>query len=234
MEFDEWLDSGTEFSIGGRTYRVEPPSALAVLRLHRVAVDSPAAVFEREHVSTVLGGTWTEMLDAGVAEAAAMHAGRAVVANYLDSAERALSVWTLQPMKPREQVPKGPIVVHGLTLVDGEEPPGTLGPGDPGGGPYDAKLGQREWYFPAKWAPKYSKIPPAPRDTTIGWRHILGAWDALTIDLQAWGVDLTPELLGARPWQWLAVRLSALLGDPTSRIRRTIDARKVTGGDSAG
>lgn len=226
MEFDEWLDSGVEFAIRGQGFRVEPPSALTVVRMHRLMLDGGQEWVknERAEVRRLLGGAWGAMSDAGVAEQEALFAARAVVANYLDSAERALKEWTLDQSEPKPVEPAGPIVVCGITLCaeDGEEPPGTRGEFDPGGGRYDPKLGQREWYFPEKLAPAFQRKD----DEKCSWAEILGSWDAIELDFQSMGVDLTPDLLDARPWRWLAVRLAAILGNPNGRARRVIQAKK--------
>ena len=220
MRFDDWLDPGVSFTIGGREFRVESPSALTVLRWHRLALDDGGADAAGE-VRRALGATWGVLNDAGVAEAAVLHAGRAVIANYLDSADRALAVWTMRRDEPAKP-PERPTHVHGIELLPEEDPPGTLGPDDPGGGRYNRRTKVRDYYFPPEWAPSYqAKLNP-----TVKWGDILAAWDAVLIDFDTRGHDLTTEFLDSRPWHWLAVRLAAVLADPTSRTSRYIESRR--------
>lgn len=234
MQFDDWLDPGLTFAVGGREYRVVSPSALTVLRWHRMVLDPSDKGDDRIEAERALGVVWQELADNGVSESAALHAGRAVIVNYLDSAERALAVWTLRRDPPKPVV--RPTVVHGVRLLDNEDPPGTLGPDDPGGGRYNRRTKQRDYYFPAEWAPSFQA--KLRNKSMVQWSDILGAWDAVIVDFDHLGHDLTTGLLDARPWHWFAVRLAAVLGDPGSRTSRLIEAHKTTEGvqvgDSAG
>lgn len=188
------------------------------------------AVDDYAEARTALGPVWEQLRRDGVAEAKALHAGRAVIVNYLDSADRALAVWTLRRDEPVKV--ERPTHVHGIELLDTEDPPGTLGPDDPGGGRYNRRTKQRDYYFPPEWAPSYqAKLKP-----TVQWSDILDAWDAVLIDFDTLGHDLTVDLLAHRPWHWLAVRLAAVLGNPGSRTSRLIESKRegVASGNTAG
>lgn len=241
-QFDEWLDSGLILPIGGREFRVEPPSALTVLRLHRRLADdnrSWTSTEEREEIERLLGASWNEMVAAGIPELKAIHAGRTAITHFADSAANALATWKFQPTTDRVAPVATPRRKPTVWMVDTtdpnvEDPPGTINEMDPGGGPYRPEYGDRLWYRPAKDAPAYQP-PVKDEDPDIRWADILGAWDAVCIDFQMnpWNIDLSSGVLEQRPWQWLAVRLQVILGEPTSRARRTIEARKaVPGGNS--
>ncbi|WP_207842608.1 DUF7426 family protein [Williamsia soli] len=242
-QFDEWLDSGLILPIGGREFRVEPPSALTILRLHSLLADKEqrwTSTTERVEIERVLGGTWTEMVDAGVPELKALHAGRVAITHFTDSAANALATWKFQPIADRittpEQAPKRKPTIWLVDTTDpmAEDPPGTINEMDPGGGPYRPEFGDRLWYRPAKDAPAYQP-PKKDDDLDIQWSDILDAWDAVCVDfhMHPWNIDLSSGVLDERPWQWLAVRLQVILGEPNSRSRRTIEARKaVPGGDT--
>ena len=240
-QFDEWLDSGLILPIGGREFRVEPPSALTVLRLHRRLAGSDhswTATEERSEIERVLGRTWNEMADAGVPELKAIHAGRTAITHFADSAANALATWRFQKI-PDQTAPAAPVrrqpSIYGVDPDDSVDPPGTINEMDPGGGPYRPEFGDRIWYSPPEMAPAYNRQAKNDDDLQISWTDILEAWDAICIDFQMspWNLDLSSGVLDQRPWQWLAVRLQVILGEPHSRTRRTIEARKaVPGGNS--
>lgn len=233
-QFDEWLDSGLILPIGGREFRVEPPSALTILRLHRLMAEKKrrwTSATERAEIERVLGHTWNEMSTAGVPELKALHAGRVAITHFTDSAENALATWKFEPIPDRAEPPVAPKRKPTIWLVDTtdpsvEDPPGTINDMDPGGGPYRPEYGDRLWYGPQEAAPAYQ--PKKADDIDIRWTDILDAWDAVCVDFQMspWNIDLSSGVLDDRPWQWLAVRLQIILGDPSSRARRTIETRK--------
>lgn len=232
-QFDEWLDSGLILPIGGREFRVEPPSALTILRLHALLSNKDqrwTSVAERLEIERVLGDTWTEMVAAGVPELKALHAGRVAITHFTDSAANALATWKFQqipdrvtPEAPRKRKPS----IFGVDPPDSIDPPGTINEMDPGGGPYRPEYGDRIWYNPPEMAPAYQPKKD-DADIDIRWSDILHAWDAVCVDFQMhpWNIDLSSGVLDERPWQWLAVRLQVILGEPNSRARRTIEARK--------
>lgn len=240
-EFDEWLDPGTvlTFTEDGPEYRVEPPSALVMLRIHQEITDGKALDehAERQAIIDILGPTWDKMAADGVADIAAHHAGRAVLARYLDSAETALQVWTFAPPKEPPKPPERPTVsIKGIAPDDAVDPPGTINEYDPGGGPYIPELGIRVWANPMEYAPAARQHVEEKRDDErAAWSDIFTSWEALEVDFASFfHLDLTPELLTAKSWRWFAVRLSRILGDPDTLTSRMISLRKaVDDGDSA-
>ncbi|AOE44293.1 tail assembly chaperone [Gordonia phage Eyre] len=242
-QFDEWLDSSTTVVLGkdDREFRVEPPSALTMIAIHRQAVDGLEALTdyeERQAIISVLGRTWQEMAEHGIPDLVAQHAGRAVLVRYLDSADAALNVWTFQPPKAEAApVPERPAVsILGVAPDDAKDPPGTINDYDPGGGPYDPVRGIRVWAYPMEFAPvnqqqKASEMDEAERAT---WSDIFEQWDAIEIDFATiLRIDLSPALLAAQSWRWFEVRLSRVLGDPDTLTSRLISIRKAVRNDDA-
>ncbi|QFP96629.1 tail assembly chaperone [Gordonia phage Denise] len=239
-EYDEWLDSSTvlTFDESGPEFRVEPPSALAMLGIHRRLTEGGefAEHDERQAIITVLGNTWREMAEAGIAEAYVLHSGRAVLSRYLQSAAAALDFWTFTPPKPRAEPERPKVSIKGIAPDDAVDPPGTINDYDPGGGPYIPELGIRTWANPMEFAPAaQQKTVQRGDDERASWSDIFATWEAIEIDFATIFIcDLTPTLLAEQSWRWFAVRLSRILGDPDSLASRMISLRKaVDGGDSA-
>ena len=239
-EYDEWLDSSTvlTFDEGGPEFRVEPPSALAMLGIHRRLTEGGefAEHDERQAIITVLGNTWRELSEAGIAEAYVLHSGRAVLSRYLQSAAAALDFWTFTPPKPRAEPERPKVSIKGVAPDDAVDPPGTINDYDPGGGPYIPELGIRTWANPMEFAPAaQQKTVQRGDDERASWSDIFATWEAIEIDFATIFIcDLTPTLLEEKSWRWFAVRLSRILGDPDSLASRMISLRKaVDGGDSA-
>ncbi|ROZ89013.1 hypothetical protein [Gordonia sp. OPL2] len=230
-QFDEWLDSGLVLPIRGHEFRVEPPSAMTILCLHRRLISEKINdATEREDIRAVLGPTWQKMCDAGIPDSMAMHAGRTAVMKYLDDAEAAIGVWNFEaPTEPeREPEKRGPSI-YGVDPDDSIDPPGTISDLDPGGGPYMPDVGMRVWAYPPQYAPAYREQEVAEQQAanTASWTDIFHAWDAIEIDFQILCQrDLTPELLEAKSWRWFAVRLSRILGDRSTLSSQYISSRK--------
>ncbi|QHB37243.1 tail assembly chaperone [Gordonia phage Gudmit] len=240
-EFDEWLDPATvlTFTEDGPEYRVEPPSALVMLQIHQKIAEARALGEhdERQAIISILGPTWDKMAADGVADITAHHAGRAVLARYLDSAETALQVWTFSPPKDPPKPPEPQKVsIYGVDPDDSIDPPGTINQYDPGGGPYMPDKGIRVWAYPMEFAPVNQNQPDEKRDDErAAWADIFTSWEALEVDFASFfHLDLTPELLTEKSWRWFAVRLSRILGDPDTLTSRMISLRKaVDDGDTA-
>lgn len=233
QEFDEWLDSGIvlTFTEDGPEFRVEPPSALTVLRLRRRLVDDRPLNDGVEHdaIIEILGDTWDRMAAAGIPELVAVHAGRAVLTRYLDSADSAIKVWTFTPEEPtpEPEKPRGPSI-YGVDPDDSVDPPGTINAYDPGGGPYMPDKGIRVWAYPMEFAPiNQQQVEQDREHERASWSDIFAAWEAVEVDFaQIFHCDITPELLAARQWRWFAVRLTRVIGDPDSFSSRLISTRK--------
>jgi hypothetical protein len=239
-QFDEWLDSGLAFTIGGREFRVESPSALTILSLHReLAGQKVNDATERDSIRAVLGDTWDEMQVAGIPELSALHAGRTAIAKYLDTADAALAVWQFRdPRKPDDPPVRREPSIYGVAPDDAVDPPGTINDYDPGGGPYMPDKGLRVWAYPMECCPAAQPgyVPFEERTPKASWLDIFEAWDAIEMDFELFcHHDLTPELLRARSWRWFAIRLSRILGDRDSLSSRIIASRKqVDDGDETG
>jgi len=232
-QFDEWLDSGLTFPYRGVEYRVEPPSALTVLTLHRTRTDGHLNDgVERDAVQRILGATWDAMVADGVPATAVLHIGRTALTHYLDSAESARLTWKFEstPEKPAAEKRDGPSI-KGVDPDDSVDPPGTINEYDPGGGPYIPDMGIRVWAYPMEYAPAFQKRPDTDAPT---WTELFEVWDAVDIDFQTLlRIDLAPTWLESVPWQRFSVRLAVILGDQSSLTRRLLTARKaVNGGNS--
>lgn len=101
-------------------------------------------------------------------------------------------------------------------------PPGSVGP-EPGGqarldeygrGAFDPVTGVYEWYE----IPDHLK---PGKGTPVSWEQILTRWALVEADLhETYGIDLGErDLLRARSWRWLRVRILGLLAADT-RIAR--------------
>lgn len=101
--------------------------------------------------------------------------------------------------------------------------PGTYGPHDPGGGPWIEHLGIRSWFRDPDLAP----AAQPPGEIFASWSTILGAWPAVELDLQDWGIDVESGVLAERSWRWLATRLQGLVSTPGSRLCRTLAAARI-------
>lgn len=232
QEFDEWLDSGTilTFTEDGPEFRVEPPSALTVLTLRRRLADGAALndAIEHEFIVQILGATWEALREAGVAEIAAIHAGRAVLTRYLASADAALKLWRFEPDddQPKPEEKRGPSI-YGVDPDDSIDPPGTINDYDPGGGPYIPDKGIRVWAYPMEYAPAFQQQQAEQERERAEWPDIFDAWEAVEIDFaHLFHVTISPDLLAAMPWRTFGIRLSRILGDPSTFTSRIIEARK--------
>ncbi|WP_431840645.1 DUF7426 family protein [Gordonia hongkongensis] len=239
QEYDEWLDSSTvlTFTEGGPEFRVEPPSALAMLSIHRRLSEGGefAEHEERQAIITVLGETWRELAESSVPELAVLHSGRAVLSRYLQSAAAAIDVWTFTPPKERAEPERPKVSIYGVDPDDSIDPPGTINDYDPGGGPYMPDKGIRVWAYPMEFAPAaQQKTERRSDDERASWSDIFATWEAIEIDFATiFLCDLTPTLLEEKSWRWFAVRLSRILGDPDTLASRLISLRKaVDSGDS--
>lgn len=238
QEYDEWLDSSTvlTFTEDGPEFRVEPPSALAMLSIHRRLIDGGtyAEHDERQAIITVLGDTWQAMADAGIAEAYVLHSGRAILSRYLQSADAAIDVWTFTPPKERAEPERPKVSIYGVDPDDSIDPPGTINDYDPGGGPYIPEMGIRRWSYPMEYAPINQKVEQRSDEDRASWADIFATWEAIEIDFATIFLrDLTPALLEEKSWRWFAVRLTRILGDPDTLASRMISLRKaVDSGDS--
>jgi hypothetical protein len=212
----EFLDSGLILPIDGVRYRVEAPSVTAVLQVYRDLFDDD---FERTrdselvHIALILGNAWKHMIDDGVPEALAIRAGQAALAVYTAGADVAITYWSTG----RFDTDPEPAVVSTDPFDDSA--PGTYGAHDPGGGPYRAEYGDREWYNPPNFAPAFRN---EPRPGAVTWRDILGHWNALEMDLQQMGIDLE-GVAGYRSWRWFEIRIHELIANPRSRLKRAIE-----------
>lgn len=63
---------------------------------------------------------------------------------------------------------------------------------------------------------------PSPRAAGPTWRDLLEHWQLVEADLhQQYGLDVEDaQLLAARPWRWLRVRVVQLLSIPPSVVVR--------------
>ncbi|QGJ87567.1 tail assembly chaperone [Gordonia phage Faith5x5] len=239
QEYDEWLDSSTvlTFTEDGPEFRVEPPSALAMLSIHRRLSEGGefAEHDERQAIITVLGKTWQEFADAGIAEAYVLHSGRAILSRYLQSSDVAIDVWTFTPPKTRAEPERPKVSILGVDPDDSIDPPGTINDYDPGGGPYIPEMGIRRWSYPMEYAPiNQQKTEQRSDEERASWSDIFATWEAVEVDFATIFLrDLTPALLEEMSWRWFAVRLSRILGDPDTLASRLISLRKaVDSGDS--
>lgn len=236
--FDEFLDPGFRVPIGGTEYRVESPSASAVLRLHRQladpAADQRTVGNELERIRPLLGATWDVLVRDGVAELKVLRLGRALVANYAANADVAVTYWrtgsfdtsTATRTVDEFQCKCKNECDGALTCK-----PGTYGPLDPGGGPYSVEFGDRAWYLPMYNAPALGGRKTAEQQT-ISWSDILECWTQLELDFQSiYSVDLDTDILDHRSWRWFELRVGDLVHTPHSRLRRALDARKDHHGD---
>lgn len=90
--------------------------------------------------------------------------------------------------------------------------PGTYGPDDPGGGPYDPTTGVRDWYLTG----------PDSADG-ITWAALIGDhWPRIELDLADRGVDIESGVLDTRTWSWLKLRIADLAGQPDSRLHHAL------------
>lgn len=105
-----------------------------------------------------------------------------------------------------------PIESGGETVPQDLSAPGTYGPDDPGGGPYDEVTGVRDWYnaTPGK----------TPVDETVNrpWTDVLNHWHAIELDLDANGHDIESGLLEARTWRWLKLRIDHYASTPGTNL----------------
>lgn len=90
--------------------------------------------------------------------------------------------------------------------------PGTYGPDDPGGGPYDEVTGIREWYD--------AKPVGAPADETVErtFADILEHWTAIELDLDTNGHDIESGILETRSWRWLKLRIQHYATTPGTQL----------------
>jgi hypothetical protein len=92
--------------------------------------------------------------------------------------------------------------------------PGTYGPDDPGGGPYDPATGVREWIELV-----YDRPTQLQGGTlSISWDDILGHWRELALDLHDRNIDVGSGILCERSWAWLTLHVGDIAENPVSRL----------------
>ena len=154
----ELMDPELVLPIGGREFRVSC-SARQGLHLVQLLNEKPrlSDEQERDEIVFALGDTYEQMTEAGVSWPKIAVAGRVVMAHYGLSPEAGRMVWESaggvlagNPLPP----PPEPIESGGDPSPQDLSAPGTYGPDDPGGGPYDEVTGVRDWYNPTPGKPR--------------------------------------------------------------------------------
>lgn len=72
---------------------------------------------------------------------------------------------------------------------------------------------------------RWYDVPQAARRQGPTWPQILEQWQLIEADLhEVYGIDLDDrDLLRARSWRWLKVRIVGLLDDAESRLYRALN-----------
>lgn len=76
--------------------------------------------------------------------------------------------------------------------------------------------------------PRHAEKPKDPEPTEgqsirLSWRDILGEWNSIELDLQDWGIDPESGIFRERSWRWLHTRIVGLIGNPESRLRKSLE-----------
>lgn len=71
---------------------------------------------------------------------------------------------------------------------------------------------------------RYEEEPDADALDAITWWDLLVRWHLVQLDMHAeYGVDMGDrELLRARPWPWLRLRVLGLVSEPGTRLQRAL------------
>ncbi|OZC55060.1 hypothetical protein CH289_07650 [Rhodococcus sp. RS1C4] len=206
--------------VAGKTYEVGGVTAEQGLRLHLMFATPGEMLWSDdeliEQMRLLLGDMWDVMLDDGVSWPELLHVARTALIWYGQSAHAGALFWDYfdrehepaPPVDESEPEPEWP--------EDGEAP-GSRGPDDPGGGPYDEATGLRDWYYPEN----YGKTTPAGPRETLTWAMMLEHWELVELDFQQFfGIDLESGILKERSFRWLNARVWGVLTEPQSRLRR--------------